>query len=87
LARERQALEPTILAIQHGQEHPILTGKLRTILITLLDKPITAFVENNPENTAEYVELLNKGIDRLQEIIALQQKQPTTPLGREARVQ
>jgi len=86
-ARERQALEQTILAIQHGQEHPILTGKLRTILIMLLDKPTTAFVENNPENIPEYVELLNKGIDRLQEIIVLQQKQPTTPLGREARVQ
>jgi hypothetical protein len=76
VARERKALEPQILARQHGHEHPMYTTRLRTALELLRSNPATAFVEGNLEKAAEYVELIDKAIDKLNEIRTLQLSQP-----------
>jgi hypothetical protein len=77
LARERQALQPQILALSHGHEHPMNTTRLRNALIMLCEKPITSFVEGNAEKAPEYVELIDKAIDKLTELRTLQISQPT----------
>jgi hypothetical protein len=85
LARERQALEPVITARQHGQSNQSLTASLSKVLIKLLDKPITVFIESNPEKIVEYTQLLGRGIERLTEIHALQQQgQPAAPTAPQA---
>ena len=76
LARERQALQPQILGRAHGQEHPIYTARLRRTLELLRDSQITSFVEGNLELVPEYIELLDKSIERLGELRALQASQP-----------
>jgi hypothetical protein len=75
LTRERIALAPQIQAIQHGQQQPILTDKLRKALEQLLDKPVTAFLEGNSEKAGDYVQLLDKAIDKLAEVRDLQLSQ------------
>jgi hypothetical protein len=72
LARERQARQPQILAIAHGQQQRNLADRLRKTLEMLIEKPVTAFVEGNSEKTAEYVELLDKALDKLAEVRDLQ---------------
>lgn len=76
LARERQALEPQILARQHGQEHPMYTDRLRKTMELVLANPATAFIEGNGEKAPAYVELLDKFLDRIAEIRDLQLSQP-----------
>ena len=75
LARERQALQPQILAFKHGQLHPMYTERLRTALTLLIEKPVTAFIEGNAEKAPEYAELLDKSIQKLVELKALQLSQ------------
>jgi hypothetical protein len=84
LARERDALQPTITARRSGQEHPMLTEKLRKLLELLLGNPITAFVEGNLERAADYVEMLDQAIAKLGEIQTLQQSQPAAAATAEA---
>ena len=87
LARERTALEAQIRSLPvSGQSVPMQCEWLRGVIARLVEKPITAFVESNPEKVAEYNELLTKAIERLHEISAVQRgQQPpmVTPLGRE----
>jgi hypothetical protein len=68
LARERQSREADITARRAGQEQPNLAYQLRGKLKFLLDHPIAAFVERNPERVVEYVELIGKAIDVLEQI-------------------
>jgi len=88
LAREQRALEPQILANRGGQSVPMQCDWLRSMLLKLLDKPISAFKETNTEKVTEYNELLVKGIVRLQEISDYQLVSPSmstsTAAGREA---
>jgi hypothetical protein len=76
LARERTALEPQVLARAHGQQHPIYTARLRRTLELLREHPVTSFVEGNSEMAAEYIDLLDKAIEKLGELRALQASQP-----------
>jgi hypothetical protein len=95
LARERQALEPTILALQHGHAHPMYTARLRKALELLRDNPVTAFVEGNAEAAPEYAELVTKAIEKLEELRDLQLAEPAIaaqtvarqPQGRRPRAQ
>lgn len=75
LANERQAWQPTIAARQRGQDHTNLAEKLRKLCEMLVENPITAFVEGDPEKIAEYVEMLDQAIAKLGEIQTLQQSQ------------
>jgi hypothetical protein len=77
LARERKAVEPQILARQHGQEHKMYTDKLRKTLELLREHPASAFVEGNAEKAQGYIELLDKAIEALGEIRALQLSLPS----------
>jgi hypothetical protein len=77
MARERRALEPQILARQHGQEHKMYTDRLRKTLELLREHPASAFVEGNAEKAQGYVELLDKAIENLGEIRTLQLSLPS----------
>ena len=89
LTHERRALNDQIEAIRHGQLHPNLTDWMRKVIDKVLNHQITSFIENNPENSAEYAELLERFADRLAEIRTLQAGGPAAamPLGRDATVQ
>jgi hypothetical protein len=71
LARERQAREPQITARKQGQTSANLSNKLRHRLGFLLEHPLTAFVERNPERIDDHLELLDKAQDALRDIRAL----------------
>ena len=74
--REAKALEPQILARRTGQKHPMQTWKLRNAFELLRQHPLTSFVEGNPEKMAEYLDLMDEAIVKLQELRALQASQP-----------
>lgn len=76
LARERQALEPQILALQHGQAHPMYTDRLRKTMELVIANPVTAFIEGNGEKAPGYLELLDKFLEKIAEIRDLQLSQP-----------
>jgi hypothetical protein len=68
LARERAALEPQILAIRNQQPFADLTDWLRKTIEKVLAYPVTSFIEHNTEKTAEYVERIDKALDKFAEI-------------------
>jgi hypothetical protein len=70
LARERQAREPAIAAKQQGQVLKNLVVSLKGRLKFLLDNPISAFVERNPDRVDDYLELLANAEHRIAEIRA-----------------
>jgi hypothetical protein len=76
LGRERQALQPQILARQHGHLHPMQTTKLWKALELLNEHPVTSFVEGNSEKAPEYVQLIDKAVEKLTELRTLQLATP-----------
>jgi hypothetical protein len=81
LARERQAREPEISAKKSGQQLKNLVAHLRGKLQFLLDNPVSAFVERNPERVDEYLQLLGNAEQRIGEIRAAH---ISAPLGQAA---
>lgn len=76
LARERKALEPQILARENDQLHLPLTDWWRKAMDKILAHQVTSFIETNPEKAAEYVEKIDKVLDKIAEIRELQLSQP-----------
>jgi hypothetical protein len=72
LARERQAREPQITALQQGQTIGMFSRRLYSSLQHLLQHPIEAFIERNPEKVEDYIEALEAAQVRLREVVALQ---------------
>lgn len=88
LARERQAREPQITALQQGQTIGMFARRLHQSLQFLLQHPIEAFIERNPEKIDDYLEAIEAAQNRLREIAALQTSGAPImppPLGDEAR--
>lgn len=85
LSRERQALEPQILARQHGQQHPMYTDKLRKTMELVLANPVSSFIEGNGEKAPGYVELLDKFLDKIAEVRDLQLSQRTVAAATQAQ--
>lgn len=89
LARERQAREPQITALRQGHTIGMHARQLHKSLQFLLQHPISAFIERNPEKVEDYLEVLEAAQARLREVAALQASgEPIMPppLGDEARV-
>lgn len=72
LARERQAREPQITALSTGKTIGMYARRLHKELSHLLQHPISAFIERNPEKTEDYLEVLEAAQGRLRELVALQ---------------
>jgi hypothetical protein len=72
LARERQAREEQITALKQGHTIGMHARALYKSLQFLLEKPISTFIERNPEKIDEYLEVLEAAQGRLREVVALQ---------------
>lgn len=68
VARERKARADQITALGTGQTIPKLAASLRKRLAILLEHPLNAFVERDPELVAEHVALLEKAEEVLRNI-------------------